>query len=79
MYFFFCKISQQSIIQSFDKVIGYTAGVIILGEKLHWLSVIGACEIWAGLLVICSVCFHEILGFFIKRIMLIIFWKQEGR
>ena len=35
-----------SLIVSMDKVWAYFLGVIIFKEKLHVLSVIGACEVW---------------------------------
>jgi drug/metabolite transporter (DMT)-like permease len=39
-------IAHQSIIFSFDKVWAYGMGVALFKEKLHWLSVLGACEVF---------------------------------
>lgn len=43
-------ISHQGVIRSFDKVWAYFLGVFIFHEKLHWLSIVGATEIWIALL-----------------------------
>ena len=35
-----------SLIVSMDKVWAYLVGVVVFKEKLHILSIIGACEVW---------------------------------